>query len=83
MLSKGFSCTAIDTRQVIISNLLIYFHFFSEGGCVPYSYGGCRGTDNLYDTEEQCQATCPSNVNTKSAEVCQLDIQSGNCQDIC
>ena len=30
-----------------------------QGACIQYSYGGCRGTKNLFDTEEDCMAACP------------------------
>ncbi|XP_045029138.1 kunitz-type kappaPI-theraphotoxin-Hs1a [Daphnia magna] len=32
----------------------------TEDACVPYIYGGCHGTKNLFDTEEECHAACPS-----------------------
>jgi hypothetical protein len=31
----------------------------TESACVSYVYGGCNGTKNLFDTEEECQAVCP------------------------
>ncbi|XP_057369432.1 kunitz-type serine protease inhibitor mulgin-2-like [Daphnia carinata] len=32
----------------------------TEDACVSYIYGGCHGTKNLFDTEEECKAACPS-----------------------
>ena len=26
--------------------------------CMPYIYGGCLGTDNLYDSKAECIAKC-------------------------
>ena len=41
----------------------------SEGGCVSYMYGGCRGSDNLFDTKEECQQKCQDYATMKTAEV--------------
>ena len=51
-------------------------YLFSEGGCIAYIYGGCRGTANLFDTKEECEAKCLK-PDTKSADVCQLKIDGG------
>ena len=53
----------------------------SDGACVPYIYGGCRGTKNLFDTKEACETEC-NNRNSKSvnAEVCALPMSSGPCE---
>ena len=51
-------------------------YLFSEGGCIAYIYGGCRGTANLFDTKEKCEAKCLK-PDTKSADVCQLKIDGG------
>lgn len=32
----------------------------TEEACVSYIYGGCNGTKNLFDTEEECKAICPA-----------------------
>jgi len=47
-----------------------------EGRCVPYTYGGCRGTQNLFSSEAECTARCPSK-SKPSAEVCALPLQPG------
>jgi hypothetical protein len=31
----------------------------TEATCASYIYGGCNGTKNLFDTEEECRAACP------------------------
>lgn len=38
----------------------------TEDACVPYIYGGCHGTKNLFDMEEECQAACPSSAQKMS-----------------
>ena len=38
-------------------NLSIFF--FRQGKCIQYIYGGCFGTENLFDTQSLCEARCP------------------------
>ena len=33
--------------------------FFRQGKCIQYIYGGCFGTENLFDTQSLCEARCP------------------------
>ena len=57
----------------------------SEGKCVSYVYGGCRGTRNLFDSEEECVAQCPGHRGRSlavDAEVCSLPISPGPCRAI-
>lgn len=30
----------------------------SVGKCVPFTYGGCRGNENRFDTIQECETTC-------------------------
>ena len=30
----------------------------SGGSCVPFIYGGCGGTENLFDSGVECEAIC-------------------------
>lgn len=30
----------------------------AKGMCVPFNYGGCRGTSNNFLTQEDCLSTC-------------------------
>ena len=53
----------------------------SEGGCVQLIYGGCRGTENLFDSEEQCEERCGQHSDrASSAEVCSLPLVPGPCK---
>lgn len=33
-----------------------------QGECVPYVYGGCNKTPNLFNSKEDCQAKCPKKL---------------------
>ncbi len=59
-----------------------------EGKCVPYVYGGCMGTENLYDSEAECKETCDRDnageeaseaATPKTLEVCSLPLEAGAC----
>ncbi|CAL8068462.1 unnamed protein product [Orchesella dallaii] len=49
--------------------LLHRFTFNSTTGeCENYFYGGCYGTENIYDSMEQCYKTCVVSNPAKSGE---------------
>ncbi|XP_023822337.1 kunitz-type protease inhibitor 2 isoform X1 [Salvelinus sp. IW2-2015] len=39
-----------------------YYYDSSTGACQPFTYGGCLGNKNNYDTAETCLATCTVTV---------------------
>ena len=48
---------------------------------MPYTYGGCRGTPNLFPSEQDCRAVCPGRlVKDPSAAVCALPMARGRCR---
>ncbi len=50
------------------------------GQCVPYVYGGCRGSENLFKTEAACQKTCDPREPPRTADVCSLPKDPGPCR---
>ena len=54
-----------------------------RGVCEQFIYGGCRGTDNRFDSKASCEAECGSEPITTTKEpsqdVCTLPIESGPC----
>ncbi|WP_437325555.1 BPTI/Kunitz domain-containing protein [Sorangium sp. So ce381] len=39
-----------------------YWHDPRTGVCVPFSYGGCEGNENRFESLEQCQEACQGGV---------------------
>jgi hypothetical protein len=55
----------------------------TQGQCVPYVYGGCGGSKNLFGNEAECQKTCDRDYNNdtpKLLDVCSLAIDMGPCR---
>uniref|UniRef100_A0A914EG27 Papilin n=1 Tax=Acrobeloides nanus TaxID=290746 RepID=A0A914EG27_9BILA len=54
-----------------------------HGDCRQFTYGGCRGNANRFNTKSDCQQQCqPRSQNIKlfdAAEVCNLPFESGSC----
>lgn len=48
---------------------MYYTHSAERGLCVPFLYGGCGGTRNLYKTLAECQAACAGGI--PSSDTCE------------
>jgi len=52
-----------------------------DGSCIQYTYGGCRGTPNLFDSQSDCETACKSKSSLqRSADVCSLPLSVGPCK---
>ena len=56
-----------------------YFDNF-EKRCQPFYYGGCEGNGNKFDSQEECQQSCPAEF--LQADICQLEKEVGPCRDM-
>jgi hypothetical protein len=60
-----------------------WFYDFDTGRCEQFIWGGCGGNENNFETRDECEARCPSEVPKLSiaprAGYCEPDI---NCTDI-
>ncbi|CAG0880940.1 unnamed protein product [Darwinula stevensoni] len=67
----AISCTAYIPKWTFDS---------SQGNCVQYIYGGCRGSENLFDTQKQCQAACmPDGGAVEREKGCKEKVDHGRC----
>ncbi|CAH1791827.1 unnamed protein product, partial [Owenia fusiformis] len=55
-----------------------WFFDAQDGHCKPFTYGGCQGNGNNFETEEECRTKC----NAKSSEdICTLPSETGPCTE--
>uniref|UniRef100_A0A915C9J3 Papilin n=1 Tax=Parascaris univalens TaxID=6257 RepID=A0A915C9J3_PARUN len=57
----------------------------SEYVCKQFTYGGCRGNGNRFDTRKQCEKRCSPRsqelVAINSERVCTLSFEAGRCRE--
>ena len=67
------------TVNLILPSFVNRYFDNSEKRCMPFYYGGCEGNDNRFDTNEDCQRSCPSAF--LQSDVCQQPLVVGECGD--
>lgn len=53
-----------------------WYYRREEGRCRDFSYGGCHGNLNNFQTEDECQSACASRT---AFEICMLGKAEGSC----
>ncbi|XP_060133405.1 WAP four-disulfide core domain protein 3-like [Zootoca vivipara] len=53
-----------------------FYYDPSRKACIPFTYGGCQGNSNNFETKEACKAACGK----ISPEVCKLPKDPGPCE---
>nr|XP_027204924.1 papilin-like [Dermatophagoides pteronyssinus] len=53
-----------------------WYYRREEGRCRDFSYGGCHGNLNNFQTEDECQSACASRT---PFEICVLPVAQGSC----
>ncbi|XP_006077699.2 kunitz-type protease inhibitor 3 isoform X1 [Bubalus kerabau] len=51
-------CQLPQARGPCKAALLRYFYNSTSNACEPFSYGGCQGNDNNFETTEMCLRIC-------------------------
>ena len=62
-------------------DFIISFIFFRQGKCIQYIYGGCHGTANLFDSQAECESTCPGQSEAPVPTLSSMWIQPPFCQE--
>ncbi|CDW60492.1 Tissue factor pathway inhibitor 2, partial [Trichuris trichiura] len=55
-----------------------YYYDWDSKQCTQFTYGGCEGNANNYDSIAECEATCPGEEQ-KPENPCELPSDSGPC----
>ncbi|CAJ0607653.1 unnamed protein product [Cylicocyclus nassatus] len=65
-------CLAMIPRYAYMSRL---------GKCVAFTYGGCQGNANNFETQQDCEDSCQNPTSSsKPEDVCSLPVLSGPCR---
>lgn len=51
-------CQLPQARGPCKAALLRYFYNSTSNACEPFTYGGCQGNDNNFETTEMCLRIC-------------------------
>jgi hypothetical protein len=65
----------IDTGPCTEKKPAWYFNA-EKGACTAFTYGGCEGNANRYETEEQCERQCGK---FKDQDICSMEMDYGPC----
>jgi len=60
-----------------------YFHNSTSGQCEQFIYGGCRGNDNNFETEESCNAQCISELSPIFVGYIGLMLMQTHLEELC
>jgi hypothetical protein len=63
-----------------------WFHNYETGRCEQFTWGGCGGNDNNFESKDQCEAVCvgvpvPKLSIAARAGTCEPDVPPNNCPD--
>ncbi|XP_018562061.1 papilin [Anoplophora glabripennis] len=58
-------------------NYVAFFFDTNTRKCTPFTYTGCGGNDNRFNSEEQCERQCGS---FRGQDVCNMEKDSGPCR---
>ncbi|CDW61093.1 Kunitz BPTI domain containing protein, partial [Trichuris trichiura] len=57
-----------------------YYYDWDSQQCAEFTYGGCEGNDNNFDSIEECEAACPGGEEHEDEDPCELPADSGPCR---
>ena len=70
-------CNKPKVTGVCHLNLQRWYFNKNTRMCHQFTYSGCEGNSNNFETEEDCRRSC----NAKEVEPCVLPFESGTCND--
>ncbi|XP_077192222.1 uncharacterized protein LOC143836618 [Paroedura picta] len=74
---RSHQCRLPPERGPCKASLTHYYYDVGRKACVKFTYGGCGGNSNNFETKEECEKTC-GKINP---EVCKQHPDSGPCSN--
>lgn len=62
MTSEDFQAKCLAPAQTGLCRAAFRRYYYNNGTCQPFTFGGCGGNQNNYETEESCMTTCTVKV---------------------
>ncbi|KHJ86859.1 Kunitz/Bovine pancreatic trypsin inhibitor domain protein [Oesophagostomum dentatum] len=72
-------CKLPAERGPCMDNIPSYAYDSRTGKCVYFSYSGCGGNDNRFETKKECMKMCKPK--SEEQDVCSLPVVAGPCTD--
>ena len=75
------TCNICDLQSVMgpcKASLSRFYYDVDAGACKEFTYGGCEGNQNNFQTLKECKTTCGKQAN--SGDICKLPAVTGPCK---
>ena len=57
-INLGDICRLPSESGMCYANFPKWYFNFADGECQQFTYGGCGGNENRFDSQQECQNTC-------------------------
>ncbi|XP_064484437.1 papilin-like isoform X2 [Ornithodoros turicata] len=73
-------CSMAKEEGTCLAREQKWYYDYVDSQCKEFTYTGCQGNRNRFDTREQCERQCGSTTVAVTKDVCSLPKQEGPCK---